>query len=147
MSDRATGMALSVLAEVGRMLQELAEEGREGAIDLKSLPLTDADRAQLEEMLGRGEIRVELELAGSSEIWETSYPGAWWIRHRGAGGKISSEEIAVCRIPEILITHPVDIVASARRIQQDLQQHGAEPLEGTTPHEETSETELEASHV
>ena len=121
LSDRATGMALSVLAEVGRMLEALSESGQAGAIDLRSLPLSDADRAQLEEVLGRGEVRAELELAGNSEVWETTSPGVWWIRHRGAGDKIATEEISVCAIPEILITHPVDIKAAAGRLREELE--------------------------
>jgi len=121
LSDRTTGMALSVLAEVGRMLEALIESGQDGAIDLRSLPLSDTDRAQLEEMLGQGEVRAELDLAGDSEVWETAYPGVWWIRHRGAGGKIATEEISVCRIPEILITHPVDIKAAAGRLREELE--------------------------
>ena len=121
LSDRATGMALSVLAEIGRMLEALSESGQAGAIDLRSLPLSDVDRAQLEEVLGRGEVRAELELAGNSEVWETTYPGVWWIRHRGAGSKIATEEISVCAIPEILMTHPVDIKAAAGRLREELE--------------------------
>jgi len=121
LSDRATGMALSVLAEIGRMLEALSESGQAGAIDLRSLPLSDVDRAQLEEVLGRGEVRAELDIAGESEVWETTYPGVWWIRHRGAGNKIASEEISVCAIPEILITHPVDIKAAAGRLREELE--------------------------
>jgi len=67
LSDRATGMALSVLAEIGRMLETLTESGQADAIDLRSLPLSDVDRAQLEEVLGRGEVRAELDIAGESE--------------------------------------------------------------------------------
>ena len=121
LSERATGMALSVLAEIGRMLENLAASGEPGFIDLRSLPLSDADRAQLEALLGRGEVQLELELAGVSEVWETAYSGVWWIRHRGAGGKIATEEISVCRIPEILISHPVDIEAAAGRLRQELE--------------------------
>ena len=121
LSDRATGMALSVLAEIGRMLEALSESGLAGAIDLRSLPLSDVDRAQLEEVLGRGEVRAELDIAGESEVWETTYPGVWWIRHRGADRKIASEEISVCAIPEILMTHPVDIKAAAGRLREELE--------------------------
>ena len=121
LSDRATGMALSVLAEIGRMLEALSESGQAGAIDLRSLPLSDVDRAQLEEVLGRGEVRVELDIAGESEVWETTYSGVWWIRHRGADSKIATEEISVCAIPEILITHPVDIKAAAGRLREELE--------------------------
>ena len=121
LSDRATGMALSVLAEIGRMLEALSESGQAGAIDLRSLPLSDVDRAQLEEVLGRGEVRAELDIAGESEVWETTYPGVWWIRHRGADRKIATEEISVCAIPEILMTHPVDIKAAAGRLREELE--------------------------
>ena len=122
-TSQVTGMAQSVLAEVARLLEALAADGETGSIDLRSLPLTEADRQQLEESLGRGEVVAELELAGRSSVWETAYAGAWWIRHRGAGDKISSEEIAVCPIPKILITHPADIASAALRIKQDLVQN------------------------
>lgn len=120
LDNQATGMALSILAEIGQMLDVLANDQQPGSIDLRSLPLTEADRDELESLLGTGEIKAELELSGQSEIWETAYSGVWWIRHRGAGDKILSEEIAVCSVPEILQTHPVDIEAAARRLQKTL---------------------------
>ena len=112
-----TGMALSIMAEVARMLEALADKGESGSIDLRSLPLTDADRDQLEELMGRGEVKAELEVSGDSTVWETSYPGAWWIRHHGAGGKVSSEEISICPVPAIFSAHPADIEAAVNRIK------------------------------
>jgi hydrogenase-1 operon protein HyaF len=141
LDGRLTGMAWSVLAEVGRLLEALAAGGAEASIDLRSLPLTDADRAELEALLGHGEVQVALELAGRSEVWETGYPGAWWIRHRGAGGRIAAEEIAVCPVPEILKAHPADIEAAARRLRQDLRHNRPDPAAAT------SENEMETSHV
>jgi hydrogenase-1 operon protein HyaF len=141
LDGQTTGMAWSVLAEVGRLLECLAQTGEPGYIDLRSLPLTEADRGELEALLGRGEVRVDLSLAGASEVWETAYAGAWWIRHRGAGERIAAEEIAVCPVPEILKTHPADIQAAARRLRRDLQQ--PRPDAAT----ELSETTLETSHV
>jgi hydrogenase-1 operon protein HyaF len=141
LDGQTTGMAWSVLAEVGRLLECLAQTGEPGYIDLRSLPLTDADRSELEALLGRGEVRVDLSLAGASEVWETAYAGAWWIRHRGAGERIAAEEIAVCPVPEILKTHPADIQAAARRLRRDLQQPRPDAAA------ELSETTLETSHV
>ena len=141
LDGRTTGMAWSVLAEVGRLLEDLAATGRTASVDLRSLPLTDADREELDGLLGRGEVRVELDLAGRSEVWETGYPGAWWIRHRGAGDRISSEEIAVCPVPEILGAHPADIETAARRLRRDLQNN--RPSASAEP----SENQLETSHV
>ena len=84
-------------------------------------------------------MRAELELAGRSEVWETAYPGAWWVRHLGAGDRIASEEIAVCPVPEILQAHPDDISSSARRLSQDLAalQAPAAPVPGDTNQETT----------
>ena len=129
MTGNSTGMAYSILAEIGQLLTALSEHGEEGAINLRSLPMTDADRSQLEEILGRGEVQAELDLAGASEVWETSYNGVWWIRHKGAGDKIATEEIAVTPVPEILMTHPADIAAASRRIRQDLDSAGAQSHE------------------
>ncbi|MBT8049857.1 MAG: hydrogenase expression/formation protein [Xanthomonadales bacterium] len=122
-TENVTGMARSVLSEISGMLQALANNETAGSVDLRSLPLTQADRRQLEDALGRGEVAVELELAGRSSIWETRYAGVWWIRHRGAQEKVSSEEISVCRVPDILTSQPADITAAALRLQQELSQN------------------------
>lgn len=89
-------------------------------ISLRNLPMTDADRKELEELLGRGEVRADLEVSGHSEVWETSYPGVWWVQHKGIDGALACEEIAITPIPEILLTHPVDIQAAASRLEQEL---------------------------
>jgi hydrogenase-1 operon protein HyaF len=145
MTSHTTGMAYSILAEIGQLLTALSERGEAGAIDLRSLPMTDADRGQLEEILGHGEVRAELDLAGDSEVWETSYNGVWWIRHKGAGDKIATEIIAVTPIPEILMTHPADIAAASRRIRQDLDSAGAQSQERT--YELGQKNEWEARNV
>jgi hydrogenase-1 operon protein HyaF len=141
LDTQTTGMAWSVLTEIGRLLENLAANGEPGCIDLRSLPLTDADREELEALLGRGEVRVDLDLAGRSEVWETAYAGAWWIRHRGAGDRIAAELISVCPVPDLLSTHPADIQAAARRLRHDLQQ--SRPAAGN----ESNETKREIPHV
>ncbi|MBX5454933.1 MAG: hydrogenase expression/formation protein [Acidobacteriia bacterium] len=113
-----TGVAQAVLSEIALLLENLAATGQAGAIDLRSLPLTEADRAELEEHLGRGEVEARLAVVGASEVWETAYAGVWWIRHLGAEGEIASETIAVTRVPEILMTHPADVEAAAARLQE-----------------------------
>ena len=58
LDGQTTGMALSVLSEIGTLLERLARHGEENAIDLRSLPLTEADRAQLEQLLGLSLIHI-----------------------------------------------------------------------------------------
>jgi hydrogenase-1 operon protein HyaF len=120
-SSLNTGMAWSVISEVRTLLDRLAARGESSGIDLRSLPLTDADRTQLEDLLGKGEVYCELKLMGSTKVWETAYAGVWWVRHMGAGDKVSSEEIAVTGVPEILRAHPADISASAEMLGRELE--------------------------
>jgi hydrogenase-1 operon protein HyaF len=120
-------MAWSVLTEISQLLNNLSERGENASISLRGLPMTGADREQLEELLGRGEVHAELDLSGKSEVWETRYPGVWWIRHQGLDGKIACEEIAITPIPDILKTHPDDIRASATRLVDDLARTGKNP--------------------
>lgn len=115
-----TGLAQSVLQEIAQHLSVLAAEGETEAIDLHSLPMTAADRSELEDSLGRGEVEATLNVAGISVVWETSYSGVWWVRHFGADDKIAAERIEIAAIPEILVTHGCDIAAAAARLQEDL---------------------------
>ncbi len=130
-----TGMAWSVLTEVQGLLERLAETGETAAVDLRGLPLTSADREQLETLLGRGEVECELALMGRTAVWETAFPGVWWVRHLGAEDKVSSETIEITTVPEILLTHHDDIAAASGRLAQRL-------AEGPGAKEETVSEEI-----
>ena len=125
-----TGMAWSLLSEIRTLLGRLADGGETSAIDLRSIPLTEADRTQLEELLGRGEVNASLDVLGKTKIWETGYTGVWWIRHMGAENQVSSEEIAITPVPDILRAHPVDIVTAAERLDTILQTHTRSDRDG-----------------
>jgi hydrogenase-1 operon protein HyaF len=115
-----TGMARSLLREIAERLATLAATGEASAIDLRGLPMTARDREKLEEALGRGDVSATIDLAGRSDIWETSYAGVWWLRHFGAGDSIAAEFIEITRMPEILAAHPVDVAASSARVAAEL---------------------------
>lgn len=134
MTTQGTGMAWSILSEVAQRLHTLAECNEPSTIDLRSLPLTQADREQLQELLGHGEVSIRLEIAGVTEIRETAYSGVWWIRHMGAGGLVATEELAVTRIPEILPSDPHDVAAAAARIRHDLDQGRTGQSQPEAPH-------------
>jgi hydrogenase-1 operon protein HyaF len=120
MTGHSTGMAYPILSEIAQRLQTLVDQNQPASIDLRSLPLTQADRDELEEMLGRGEVSIRCELAGPTQIWETAYAGVWWIRHMGADERVATEEIAVTHIPDILLSQPDDVAEAALRIRRDL---------------------------
>jgi HupH hydrogenase expression protein, C-terminal conserved region len=111
-----TGMADSVLSEIADRLQVFALTGETSAIDLRSLPMSDADRSELESQLGHGEVEIKLHAAGISDIWETSFAGVWWVRHFGGDERIAAEEINITSVPDILRAHPDDARAAAARL-------------------------------
>ncbi|MDE3027686.1 MAG: hypothetical protein KGH84_04750 [Paracoccaceae bacterium] len=117
-----TGMAQSVLREICLALSALAATGARDAIDLRSLPLTLADRQELEAVLGRGDVSVALEAVGKSEIWETRFTGVWWLRHFGGDGRVAAEVIEVTPVPDILAAHRDDIGAAAARMAAELEE-------------------------
>lgn len=131
----ASGMPSAILMEIAELLEQLAEKNIAGAIDLRSMPMSDEDRTRLEDYLGRGEISARLNVAGASEIWETSYPGVWWVRHRGGDGKIVYEEISVTRIPDILLAPHDDIRDSAARIVAEMSSSDVSDIEEEFPHD------------
>lgn len=113
-----TGNERAVLAEVRSHLDRLAETGESSAIDLLALPLSDADRAWLREVLGRGEVRAEVDAAGVSEVQETDLAGVWWVTHRDAGERTVAELIEITLLPEILRAATADVAAARDRLDR-----------------------------
>ena len=115
------GLAAPLLHEVLRALESLARDAsRAVVIDLRSLPMDEAARSALRGRLGRGEVEATLDVAGTTRIDETAYAGVWWLRHLGADGAAALEQIVVARVPELLLAHPEDVAASARRLAGEL---------------------------
>ncbi|PHR60516.1 MAG: hydrogenase expression/formation protein [Robiginitomaculum sp.] len=113
-----TGINDSLLSEIAERLSEFAQTGQSASIDLRSLPMSDADRQDLETRLGHGEVEVKLDVAGLSEIWETSFAGVWWVRHFGGDNHITAEEINIISVPDILHAHQNDARAAASRLSK-----------------------------
>lgn len=111
-----TGNAQALLREIAALLQRMLATGEGGAIDLASLPFSTADRAWLEERLGRGEVEIRLMAAGLSTFNETAYPGVWWVSHYNEAGVRVSELIEVARIPELVLAHPDDVKSGLERL-------------------------------
>lgn len=114
--EQPTGMAQAVLTEVSLHLHALASDGSRHAIDLRSLPMNDADRAELANHLGQGEVRIEIANIGTSLIAETGYAGVWWVTHKDPKGEVTAELIEITPIPDIAVTHGDDIAAAADRM-------------------------------
>ena len=127
----------ALLGEIAALLEALTNTGEEGAIDLRSLPLSEADRLKLEDLLGHGEVEARVQVAGETLVWETAFSGVWWVRHKSAEGKVIAEQIAITRLPDILQTPGEDAKAALPRLQKLARKTGAStPLTGDSQHRE-----------
>jgi hydrogenase-1 operon protein HyaF len=109
------GGVKAILVEIATILEQLANGGEPGAIDLRSLPMSVADRGQLLEALGSGEVTITLRADGESIIRETGVPGVWWNEYHDRGGELIATFIEIAKVPAIL---PVEIDELRRGVQQ-----------------------------
>lgn len=121
-----SGYTAAILEEIAGLLEQLAQTGEGGTIDLRSLPMFPGDYERLQAALGEGEVSARVEVVGPSEVRETGIAGVWWIVHRSSDGEALTELIEVCRVPAILCTHPADIVAAIRRLRLQSDQDGGQ---------------------
>lgn len=121
-----TGNALAILHEVAQALDELIGTGESSAIDLEGIPLSDADYDLLRETLAPGEVTARIEAMGPTEVFETVYPGVWWITHYNPEGDIVADVLEIAHVPEVLESHPDDVSDAAGRLKELLAEAGAE---------------------
>ena len=107
--EGSDGNAAAILREVESLVRGLVESDEGGSIDLQGLPLAPEDRHRLEEELGVGEVRAEIDAMGITQVQETAVPGVWWVVHHNEAGELIGEFIEVGYCPEILITPAEDV--------------------------------------
>ena len=115
-----TGNVQPLLHEIRHALARLIEDGEETAIDLQSLPLAPGEEKRIEEALGTGEVRAELDALGPSTIVETRFPGVWFVTHRNADEEVIGRLIEITRMPAVLESQPDDIRAGLQTLETEL---------------------------
>jgi hydrogenase-1 operon protein HyaF len=118
--DPNHGNAAPILHEIHHALQRLLKEGETTTIDLRAIPFGPGDEQQLLKILGRGEVDVQLDALGMSEIWESRYAGVWIVDHKNQAGERIALQIEVTRVPEILQAQSEDISESISRLDDQL---------------------------
>ena len=120
-AEVATGNVKPLLYEVRHALKRLAN-GEDGTvIDLQSIPLAPGEEARIEELLGKGEVRAELDALGPSVVQETSYPGVWLVTHSNTEQVVVGRFIEVTHMPELLKSQQADIEHGISRLEQELE--------------------------
>jgi hydrogenase-1 operon protein HyaF len=111
------GGIAAILSELAVLLERLAASDETAMIDLRSLPMSAADRILLQRALGDGEVHATLQAQGTSTARETGVAGVWWIEHRDAHDALLAELLEVARFPQILASAPDEIQQAAAALQ------------------------------
>jgi hydrogenase-1 operon protein HyaF len=120
-AEVATGNVKPLLHEVRHALKRLAN-GEDGTvIDLQSIPLAPGEEERIEELLGKGEVRAELDALGPSVVQETSYPGVWLVTHSNTEQVVVGRFIEVTHMPELLKSQQADIEHGISRLEHELE--------------------------
>jgi len=119
-AELATGNVEPLLHEIRHALKRLAD-GEDGTvIDLQRLPLAPGEEERIEEVLGQGEVRAEINALGPTLVQETSYPGVWLVTHRNTEQVVVARFVEVTHIPELLKSQQADIENGASRLENEL---------------------------
>ncbi|MGD2171657.1 MAG: hydrogenase expression/formation C-terminal domain-containing protein [Gammaproteobacteria bacterium] len=133
--DDLTWNVEPLLHEIRHALQELADGGKTGIIDLRSIPLAPGEEDKIIATLGNGEVEARIDALGPSEIYETRYPGVWLVTHYNEAQEIIGRFIEITEMPEILRSQADEIRQSCDRLADYLERAGDEPAksEETVP--------------
>lgn len=119
-TEEFTGNVTPLLHEIRHALSALLKNGEQTIIDLRSMPLAPGEETHIERALGQGEVRVELNALGRSDIIETQYPGVWLITHSNTDGALLGKYIEIALIPDILQAQQGDIQAGLEQLSDTL---------------------------
>jgi hydrogenase-1 operon protein HyaF len=118
------GVAMgAVLSELATLLDRLLDEQAPGTIDLRSLPMSPLDRAELLRVLGQGEVQATVNADGLSMLRETGVSGVWWVEHFDPRGGLIAELLEVTRVPQLLASASDEIAAGARALREQVTSH------------------------
>jgi hydrogenase-1 operon protein HyaF len=111
------GGVAAILSELVSLLERLARGEQPATIDLRSLPMSPHDRAELQRALGEGEVQATVNAEGLSKIRETHISGVWWVEHFDRHGDLLAELIEVTLVPQILASASDEVSAGARALR------------------------------
>lgn len=112
--------ALPILVELQAHVASATGKGRQHAINLSLLPLSEADIAFLVDRLGRGPVEILSRGYGNCEVTSTGTPGVWWVRYYNSVGTVILNSLEVTAVPEVVTAADEDLRDSSERLRRIL---------------------------
>lgn len=94
-------------------------------LDLSRLPLTHADHAFLEQVLGQGPVIATVDCDGECRLSATTVPGVWWVRYFDGEGRELLTTLEVGLVPSLARAASEEVAASIAELEQYLGQGDA----------------------
>lgn len=101
--------ALFIINEIKHSLVDLKNERKSKLINLSNFPLSYEEAKFLDEVFGRGAVKIIYEGDGLTVWHETKIPGVWWGEYRNSAGKIVLRTLEVTFFPELAMSQVEDI--------------------------------------
>ena len=109
--------AVPLLNEIKHALEEWRAHGTPRTINIFNFPLTEADAAWLDEVLGRGDLKVEYHGMEHTFWQEANISGVWWGEYRNGSGKVTLRSIEIADFPTLAKAQPEDIDDGIARLE------------------------------
>lgn len=119
-SNESYANVVPLLHEVRHAVARFHESGEPTTIDLRRIPMTEHDEQELEGFLGVGEVSIEIQALGPTQIRETQFPAVWHIVHYNADGEIAGKFVTVAAIPDLVLAQPEDAARGLRALSERL---------------------------
>ncbi len=113
--------AIFLLNEIKHALVELKEKGEKKTINLSNFPLSYDEAKFLDEVLGRGNIKIIYESAELTVWQETKISGVWWGEYRNSAGKIILRTIEITFFPELAMSQVEDVEDGVKMLDEILE--------------------------
>ena len=112
-----TGNLPGILSEIEQALEELLNSKQVHRIDLRAMPWSAGEEQKLEQILGRGEVTIELNALGKSIFQETRYSGVWLISHYNEAEELIGKIIEISFLPDMVFAQQEDISRGLEKIK------------------------------
>ena len=110
--EAATNNLIMILVEINHALDNFVKNKKTHIIDIRAVPLHSNEEDELLKILDVGEVRVDIEALGKSEVYETKFSGVWLISHYNLENEIVARFIEITDCPSIIKSNETEIISS-----------------------------------
>jgi hydrogenase-1 operon protein HyaF len=119
----APSIASEIAAAQAATLETIAQQGQTQSgnshvINFSLLPVTPADIAWLEAMLGEGTVAIFSTGYGKCTVTATGWRHVWRVRYFDGANRVLLDTLDITRIPEVVMAAPEDLASSLEHLRE-----------------------------